>query len=306
MRSARSRRGWRRGGDRRPRERGRPGTTGEVGGRERRLEVAPTPAAPGSRAVEAGGTGRGRRRTSGLPAQTETTDVTTDVMTDAVTLPGVAPLQPGVARPGAVHLLPGKVAAAPGGGRDRTGQTALHPDVTGDSRTRAPGDEVEQLLEVAEILVTEDLHPGVMLGMVEMVHPDALLTVMSGGVEEVEEVEAQIGLHPAEEDVIVTLVVPEQADEIAILVPETLRLPGATPDLEMTDPRTGVLVRPAVETVDLSLERRDREKRDLERSDQENDLLASQMRAGPKSSVNPFLINTYYWGRTLFLRWKFS
>merc|ERR1712203_849845 len=103
------------------------------------------------------------------------------------------------------------------------------------------------------------------------------------------------------EDVIVTLVVPEQADEIAILVPETLRLPGATPDLEMTDPRTGVLVRPAVETVDLSLERRDREKRDLE-----NDLLASQMRAGPKSSVNPFLINTYYWGRTLFLRWKFS
>ena len=118
--------------------------------------------------------------------------------------------------------------------------------------------------------------------------------------------EAQIGLHPAEEDVIVTLVVPEQAVEIAILVPETLRLPGATPDLEMTDPRTGVLVRHAVETVDLSLERRDRERRDLERSDQENDLLASQMRAGPKSSVNPFLINTYYWGRTLFLRWKFS
>merc|ERR1740129_2476609 len=132
--------------------------------------------------------------------------------------------------------------------------------------------------------------------MVEMVQPDALLTVMSGDVEELEDQEVQTVLHPAVVDVIVTLVVLEQADVIATLVPETLLLPGATtPDLEMTDPRTGVVVLPAVESVDLSLERRNQEKRDRERSDRE--LLVSLMRAGPKSSVNPFPININLLGK---------
>merc|ERR1719464_1646726 len=192
-------------------------------------------------------------------------------MTDVVTLPGVARLHPGVVRlhPGVARLLLGKVAAAPGGGRDRTGQTAHHQDVTGDSRAREPGDkeELEQLLAVAEILVTEDLHPGVRL---EMVQPDALLTVMSGDVEELEDQEVQTVLHPAVVDVIVTLVVLEQADVIATLVPETLLIPGATtPDLEMTDPQTGVVVLPAVESVDLSLERRNQERRNQEKRDRE-------------------------------------
>lgn len=293
LRSGRRWRGRRRGGDRRLRERGLPGTTGEVGGRERRpeVEVAPILAVPGSLAVEAGVTGRGRRRTSGRPsleaAQTETTDV--------VILPGVDRLHPGVVHlhPGVARPLPGNV-AAPGGGRDRTGQIALHQDVTGDSRAREPGDKVElaQRLAVAEILVTEDLHPGVMLGMVEMVQPDALLTVMSGDVEELEDQEVQTVPHPAVVDVIVTLVVLEQADVIATLVPETLLLPAATtPDLEMTDPRTGVQVRLVVESVNLSLERRNQGWRDRERRDREKDQLASLMKAGPKSSVNPFPIN---------------
>merc|ERR1740129_218162 len=131
--------------------------------------------------------------------------------------------------------------------------------------------------------------------MVEMVQPDALLTVMSGDVEELEDQEVQTVLHPVVVDVIVTLAVLEQADVIATLVPETLLLPGATtPDLEMTDPQTGVVVLPAVESVDLSLERRNQERRNQEKRDRERndrELLVSLMRAGPKSSVNPFPIN---------------
>ena len=317
-RSGRSKRGWRRGGDRRLRERGLQGRTGEAGGRERRLEVevvvAPSPEVPGSPAVEGGVTGRGRRRTSGGPrveaAQTE--------MIEGATLPVVVHPDvalPDVALPDVVLLHPRKVVvAAPGGGRDPTGRTGHHQDVTGDSRDLEPGDKAVLLVVVPEILVTEDLHQGV---RVVMVHQDALLIVMFGGVVELEvQEEVPIVLPPEEVAVIVTLVVLEEADVIATLVPEDLQLTVVTtPDLEMTDHLTGVKVRLAVESADHSLERNDQEKRDQEKSDlemrdlemrdQEKDQLANLMTAGRKSSVNPFPIKTLF-GENFFLRWKFS
>lgn len=237
-RSGRSRRGWRRDEDRRLSERGQQGMTGEAGGRERRLEaaVALNPAVPGSLAAEDGETGRGRRRTSGVPrveaAQTE--------MTDAVTLPVVV-------LPGVVHLHPRRVAAL-GGERDRTGQTGHHPDVTGDSRGREAGDRVD-LLGVAEISVTEDLHQD---EMVVMLPQDALRTVMFG--DEVDQLVVPIGLHPAEVevDVIVTLEDLEEADVIATLVGVV-----TMPDLEMMVPLTGVKVRLVAENGDLHPEMSD-------------------------------------------------
>merc|ERR1719219_2316010 len=118
------------------------------------------------------------------------------------------------------------------------------------------------------------------------VHQGALLTVMFGGVEEQEEV--PIGLPPEEVGVIVTLVVLEEAVVIATLVPEIPQLlVVTTPDLEMTDPLTGVKVRPAVVSADLSLEMKD-----LEMRDQEKDQLANLMTAGRRSSVNSFPIKT--------------
>ena len=254
--------------------------------------MAPRLAVPGSLAVEGGETGRGRRRTSGLHrvevAQTEMIDVAT---LPVVVLPVVV-LQ-GVPHPGVPHLHPRKV-AAPGGGRDRTdqtGQTGHHQDVTGDSRDKEPGDKVDLVAEAEILVATEDLHQGVMVVMFQL---DAHLTVMFGGVEELEGEELRIGLRPEEVDVIVTLVVLEEADVIATLEPEIPLLPVVTtPDLEMTDPLTGVKVRPVllVESAVPSLERRGLEKRGLERRNQERrnrekDQLANQMTAGPKSSVN--------------------
>merc|ERR1719219_142827 len=141
------------------------------------------------------------------------------------------------------------------------------------------------------------------------VHQGALLTVMFGGVAELEEV--PIGLPPEEVGVIVTLVVLEEAVVIATLVPEIPQLlVVTTPDLEMTDPLTGVKVRPAVVSADLSLEMNDLEMRDLEKKDQEmrdqeKDQLANMMTAGRRSSVNPFPNKTLF-GENFFLRRKFS
>merc|ERR1712037_615159 len=116
----------------------------------------------------------------------------------------------------------------------------------------------------------------------------------------------RIGLHPEEVGVIVTLVVLEEVDVIATLVPEMPEMPllpvVTTPDLEMTDPLTGVKVRLVVlvESAVPSLERRG-----LERRNREKDQLANQMKAGPKSSVNLFHIKHFFW-ENFFLRWKFS
>merc|ERR1719412_1014510 len=179
-------------------------------------------------------------------------------MIDVVTLQGVVLL--GVALPGGallgVALLHPRKLVAPGGERDRTGQTDHHLDVTGDSRGRELGDRVE-LLGLAETLVTEDLRLEEMDVMVVMVHQDALRTVMLGG--EVDQLVVPIGLHPVEVavDVIVTLEDLEEADVIATLVT----------------------------VVTMS---------DLERTDPEKDQPANLMTAGPRSSVKPSSYQTLF------------
>jgi len=272
-RSDRSKRGWRRGGDRRPRERGQQGRTGEAGGTERRLqlqlEVAPKPAVPGSLAVEGGETGRGRRRTSGglrvAAAQTERRDVVT---LPGEALPGVAPLHP-------------RRAVAPGGGRLPKGPTGHHQGVMGEA-DKEPGDRAAVLEVAAEISGREDLLPG---GMVVMPLRNALLTAMFGGeVDLGEEEEVRIGLLPEEVDVIVTLVLEEVVVVIATLVPEMPLLPAVT-----TDPPTGVVVESGAPRPEMR--------------NPERDQLENQRTAGPKSSVDLFPLRTLI-GENFFLRWN--
>ena len=142
----------------------------------------------------------------------------------------------------------------------------------------------------AEILLTEDLHQGV---MVVMLHQDALLTVMFGGVVELqveEEEVVQIGLHPEEVAAIVTLDLEEEQVVIATLAPEIQ--PAVTPPgPETTDPPTGVKVRLAVEESGAPR---------LEMRDPERDQLENLKTAGPKSSVDQFPFKTLFWGEFLY------